>query len=192
MATMEITAIVLAAGAGTRFGGGKLAATLAGRPVLQHVLDAVRAAGVSELVVVVGPDTTDLDAAIDWHGATRVTNPDPARGLSSSVQVGIAALPATAEAALIVLGDQPMLSPGSSGRCSPRRRRPNDPSSSRRYPADGGRNPVLLGRAAFGMVEEVQGDRGLGPVIAAHPELVREVAVDGGNPDVDTRADLWR
>ena len=49
---------------------------------------------------------------------------------------------------------------------------------------------MLLGRAAFGLVAEAQGDRGLGPVIAAHPELVEEVAVDGGNPDVDTRADL--
>jgi SAM-dependent methyltransferase len=41
-------------------------------------------------------------------------------------------------------------------------------------------------------VAEASGDRGLGPVIAAHPELVREIAIDlpGGNPDIDTRADL--
>jgi CTP:molybdopterin cytidylyltransferase MocA/SAM-dependent methyltransferase len=190
MATMEITAIVLAAGAGTRFGGGKLAATLAGRPVLQHVLDAVRSAGVSDLVVVVGPDATDLDAAIDWRDVTRVTNPDPARGLSSSVQVGIAALPATTEAALIVLGDQPMLSTEVIRALLASTPTPERPIVVPAYPAEGGRNPVLLGRAAFRLVEEVQGDRGLGPVIAAHPELVREVAVDGGNPDVDTRADL--
>ena len=60
------------------------------------------------------------------------------------------------------------------------------------YGGDAGRNPVLLGRAAFGLVDEATGDRGLGPLIAAHPELVREipVRVEGGNPDVDTRADL--
>ena len=59
------------------------------------------------------------------------------------------------------------------------------------YPGDGGRNPVLVGREAFGLVAEATGDRGLGPVIAAHPELVREVLVDAaGNPDIDTRADL--
>ncbi len=55
---------------------------------------------------------------------------------------------------------------------------------------DRGRNPVLLRRAAFPLVEESSGDRGLGPVIADHPELVDEVAVEGTNPDVDTPGDL--
>ena len=55
-----------------------------------------------------------------------------------------------------------------------------------------GATRCCVGRAAFGLVAEATGDRGLGPVIAAHPELVREVTVDvaGGNPDIDTRADL--
>ncbi|MEO5885927.1 MAG: methyltransferase domain-containing protein, partial [Candidatus Limnocylindrales bacterium] len=65
------------------------------------------------------------------------------------------------------------------------------------YTKDRGRNPVLLGRRAFGLVVEATGDRGLGPVLAAHPELVSEVPVGSladetadGNPDIDTRADL--
>jgi SAM-dependent methyltransferase len=49
---------------------------------------------------------------------------------------------------------------------------------------------VLLGRAAFPLAGQASGDRGLGPLIAAHPELVREVPVEGDNPDVDTRDDL--
>jgi SAM-dependent methyltransferase len=51
---------------------------------------------------------------------------------------------------------------------------------------------VLLRRAAFGLVGETSGDRGLGPLLSAHPGLVQEIAVrvEGGNPDVDTRADL--
>ena len=58
------------------------------------------------------------------------------------------------------------------------------------YPDERGRNPVLLRRPAFALVTEVAGDRGLGPVLAAHPELVMEIAVPGTNPDVDTPADL--
>ena len=46
--------------------------------------------------------------------------------------------------------------------------------------------------AAFGLVGEASGDRGLGPVLEAHPELVSEVAVEGANPDIDTPADLAR
>src|SRR4029079_4307747 len=45
-------------------------------------------------------------------------------------------------------------------------------------------------RAAFGLVAETGGDRGLGPVLAAHPELVTEVPATGDNPDVDTTDDL--
>ena len=51
-----VTAVVLAAGSGSRFGGGKLLAPIAGKPVLQHVLDALEAAGSAEVVVVLGRD----------------------------------------------------------------------------------------------------------------------------------------
>ena len=84
--------LVLAAGAGSRFGGGKLLATIGGRPVLQHVLDALAEAGVGESVVVLGRDAERIEAAIDWGGARRVVNPDPERGLSSSLQVGFDAI----------------------------------------------------------------------------------------------------
>ncbi len=52
----RVTAIVLAAGAGSRFGGGKLLASLGGVPILQHVLDTLAAAGLEDVVVVLGRD----------------------------------------------------------------------------------------------------------------------------------------
>jgi SAM-dependent methyltransferase len=61
-----------------------------------------------------------------------------------------------------------------------------------RYAGGGGSNPALVARSAFGLAGEARGDRGLGPVIAAHPELVAEIPVEGDNPDVDTRTDLVR
>ena len=84
--------LVLAAGAGSRFGGGKMLASVAGRPVLQHVLDALADAGIDEVVVVLGTDAPAVEAAIAWRGETRVANPAPERGLSSSVHVGFDAL----------------------------------------------------------------------------------------------------
>jgi molybdenum cofactor cytidylyltransferase len=185
------TAVVLAAGAGARFGGAKLLAPLEGRPVLQHVLDRLAAAGLRDVVVVLGDDAPRVETAIDWRSERRVRNPDPGRGLSSSLQTGLAAVPEDATAVLIVLGDQPRLSAAALSAVLSAAVDPDRPIVAPVYARDPGRNPVLVRRSAFGLVARATGDRGLGPILAAHPELVREVSVDGvaDNPDMDTRAD---
>ena len=188
----EFTAIVLAAGAGSRFGGAKLLAPLDGRPVLQHVLDTLAMAGVGDVVVVLGQDSAAIESAMDWRSERRVVNEAPERGLSSSVQVGVHSLDETTSMALIVLGDQPRLSHRTIRALMDASRDPDRPIVVPRYPTEAGRNPVLLRRSAFEMVDDAQGDRGLGPLLAAHPDLVLEVAVSGANPDVDTREDLAR
>ena len=71
-----VTAVVLAAGAGSRFGGGKLLAPLEGRPVLQHVLDTLAAAGLASVVVVLGEDAAAMETALHWRTERRVLNPD--------------------------------------------------------------------------------------------------------------------
>jgi molybdenum cofactor cytidylyltransferase len=187
-----VVAVVLAAGAASRFGGGKLLASLEGRPILQRVLDRLAEAGVGEVVVVLGHGAAEIERAIDWRTESRVRNPDPSRGLSSSVRVGIEALPSTAEAALIVLGDQPLVPLEAIRAMLSAPADPARPIVVPVYRGDAGRNPVRLDRAAFALVAEATGDRGLGPLIAARPELVREVAVasDATNPDIDTHADL--
>ena len=61
-----------------------------------------------------------------------------------------------------------------------------------RYAGDPTPNPILARRSAWRMADELVGDRGFGPVIAANPELVDWVDVEGANPDVDTPEDLDR
>ena len=187
-----LAAVVLAAGAGSRFGGGKLLASLDGTPILQHVLDRLARGGITDVVVVLGDDAVAVEQAIEWRRERRVRNRHPARGLSSSVQVGVEALDDRAEAALIVLGDQPRLPVEAIRALAQAPTDPSRPIVVPVYPADTGRNPVRVDRAAFPLVSATTGDRGLGPVIEADPALVREVRVDvqGGNPDVDTAADL--
>ncbi|MES2211388.1 MAG: NTP transferase domain-containing protein [Chloroflexota bacterium] len=186
------TAIVLAAGAGRRFGGGKLLAHLDGRPILQHVLDALAPAGIEDPVVVVGADADAMEREIAWRAARRVRNPEPERGLSSSLQLGWAAA-MTAEdppgVVLIILGDQPRLDPHIVQCLLEQPRDPARPIVVARH-ADGARNPVRLEPEAARMVMEASGDRGLGPLIDARPEQVRHVVVGGSNPDIDARADL--
>jgi len=93
-----VWAIVLAAGASSRFGSPKQAL------LLEPVLECVRRSSVDDLVVVVGAHGVETDA-------TTIHCPDWERGPGASLRCGLAALPADAEAAVVVLGDGPELDP---------------------------------------------------------------------------------
>jgi CTP:molybdopterin cytidylyltransferase MocA/SAM-dependent methyltransferase len=188
----RIGAIVLAAGAGSRFGGAKLEARLDGKPVLQHVLDALAAAGIEDPVVVTaGP----LTAPIEWRAARPMTNPDPARGVASSLQVGWGAAMGGDEppdAVIVALGDQPLIRAEVVGALATAALDAARPIVAPRYSGSSARNPLRLERDAAPLVDEAAGDRGLGPIIDARPDVVRWLDVDGDNPDIDTPADLAR
>lgn len=191
MAT-RIAGLVLAAGASSRFGSPKALARLDGRPILEHVLDALREAGVGRLVVVLGHAADEVEDGIDWLDEVIVRNPDP-RHLSSSLQVGLAAvdeLEPPVEGVVIALGDQPRTRPDVIRALVSAARSSDASVAIPRYAGGGGSNPVAVLRDAFDLVDEAVGDRGLGPVLAEHADVVVEVPVDGSNPDVDTPGDL--
>ena len=190
---MSTAAVVLAAGAGSRFGGGKLLAVINGRPILAHVVAAARTAGLDPIIVVV-PPKGELDA-LDLGVVRRVTNPNPAEGLSSSVRLGLRALELdeAVEAAAMLPGDQPLVRPEVIVELlAALAANPDTPFVVPRYADDGAPNPILARRPIWRLADELAGDRGFGPVLAAHPELVQYVPVAGDNPDVDTPADLAR
>lgn len=88
-----IAAVVPAAGASRRFGGMKLLADVRGEPLLQHTLRCLLDAPVSRVIVVVAPE--HALAAVPLLAADRVrvvVNPDPDRGMFSSIQTGLTAV----------------------------------------------------------------------------------------------------
>ncbi len=183
---------MLAAGASTRFGSNKLLADLDGRSVLQHVLDAVAAAGLGDVVCVLGHGHEAIEATIRWRGERRVINPRPEDGLASSLRVGLdaAAQDDRVQAVLILLGDQPSLRPDVIAAVIAAAGDTGVPFVRARYADDAAPNPVLVRRPGWALAAGLEGDRGLGPLLAANPELVFAVDVGGANPDVDTPADL--
>jgi CTP:molybdopterin cytidylyltransferase MocA/SAM-dependent methyltransferase len=184
-------AVVLAAGAGSRFGGGKLLAPLDGRPILGHVLDAIRAAGLTHTVVVLGHGAEAIEAAIPRAAEQRVVNPNPDAGLSSSLRVGFDAIETEdLLGVFVVLGDQPLVDPAVFDALRRAEVRQGVAFVVPRYIGGGSPNPVLVLRDGWRHVADADGDRGFGPILAAHPELVAEVELGGSNPDVDTAADL--
>jgi CTP:molybdopterin cytidylyltransferase MocA len=197
----RLAAVVLAAGASSRFGGepgAKLLAQIDGEPMLARILAEVRAFGPALTLVVLGHGADEIERALAWTDEIRVRNHEPERGLSSSLQVGIdalRALPEPLDGAFIVLGDQPRLEAGTmhaleaaAARLDPADRSVILP----RYPAEEARNPVLLLRPAWSWVDELEGDHGLGGLIDQRPDQVLIVAVSGAMPDIDTPSDLER
>lgn len=105
----EDTAVaVLAAGAGTRFGGGKLDAMLAGRPLGAWATGAVEAAGAKARVIVVPPAIPHFVSALD--GWTVVENPTAARGIGTSLRAAVEAA-RRCPRLIVVLADMPLVSP---------------------------------------------------------------------------------
>jgi CTP:molybdopterin cytidylyltransferase MocA len=189
---VRVVGLVLAAGAGSRFGSTKQLAPLAGRPLLQHPLDALAAAGIADVVVVLGTDARVIERAIAWRGERRRINERPQDGLASSLRVGLdaAAEDPTVDAVLVVLGDQPALRPDVVASVLRAAEATERPIVRVRYSADPAPNPVLVRRGAWALAAGLEGDRGLGPLLAERPELVAEVEAPGRLADVDTPADL--
>jgi molybdenum cofactor cytidylyltransferase len=188
----RVQPIVLAAGAATRFGGRKLEARVDGKPVLQHVLDALAGAGFDDPVVVVPPHAP---RGIDWRHAKRVVNPAPGRGLASSLKLGWARATTSEpppDAVLVVLGDQPLLHPDAVRALAAAPLDPKRPIVATRYADTDAHNPVRVELSAGQLIDDASGDRGLGPILERNPELVRWLQVVGDYPDVDTSADLAR
>ena len=188
-----VSAILLAAGAGSRFGGDKLLATYGGRPLIEAPLSNLADAPVNETVVVVGADAQGIREACEPYGFEVVENPDWAEGISTSVQAGLRALGPGARAAVVLLADQPLVGAGAVERLVAAFE-----GGARVAAATYGgelRNPVLFSREVWPLLmRELSGDEGARSFLRRHPELVTRVPCDGvGDPaDVDTADDLRR
>jgi molybdenum cofactor cytidylyltransferase len=182
-----IGGLVLAAGAGTRFGGRKQLAELDGRPLLEHAVRAMTAAPVGRVVVVLGALVEEVTATVDLHGAEPCTCERWDEGLATSLACGLAEL-ADCEAVVVTLGDQPRMSPDAIKRVIGAR--DGEAAAVRATYLGTPGHPVLLERELFESFRNVSGDHGARNLLLSVP--VRDVPCDdlGGGEDVDTPAEL--
>ena len=150
------TAVVLAAGAGSRFGGPKQAL------LLPEVLRRVRESSVDDVLVVTGAHPLETDARV-------VHCPDWQLGPGASLRCGLAALAEDVEAAVVVLADGPDLSPIAVDRVLAAWRQGADPVVAASYGGDRG-HPVLLARPVWSRIPD-EGARALEPVLVPCDDL---------------------
>jgi CTP:molybdopterin cytidylyltransferase MocA len=183
---VSIAGLVLAAGAGRRFGGPKAIAMLDGERLVDRATRLVRDGGCVPIIVVSGA------VPLDVPGARVVDNPQWMFGMGSSLRIGLAAARETDTAAVVVaLVDTPWV-----GVDAVRRLRAAHERGAVIAVAtyDGQpRHPVLLGREIWDDAASLAvGDIGARALIAGRPDLIVDVPCDDtGDPrDIDYAADL--
>jgi molybdenum cofactor cytidylyltransferase len=187
-----ISALVLAAGEGKRFGGTKLLEIVRGKPLIQHAVDAASGAGAGEIVVVLGHEALTVRDALDLpEGGRFVVNERYAQGQSTSLAAGLRALDPSSEAAVVLLADQPGI--GSRHVASLVTVFRDEPREMLRIRFRDGPGPAILARSVWDEVMELSGDAGARALLDSEPERARWLHVEeDAPPDVDVRADLER
>lgn len=185
-----VAALVLAAGLSRRMGAFKLTLPWGGGTVIEQVLRAISEAGVQEVVVVLGHRAEEVKAALQAFSPRYVFNPEYENGeMLQSIRAGLCGLPEDCPAALLCLGDQPQIMPGTIAavvREGERRGWGNVIIPS--YAMRAG-HPILLPRVLW---EEVQRTPGtLRDVLRRHHEDVHYLLVDTPTilADLDTPED---
>src|SRR6266567_6778961 len=196
-------AIILAAGSSSRMGGGhhKLLLPLDDRPVLAHVIDATLASQARPIIVVLGHRSDQVRSQIKHytihHDITLVENARYQQGMSSSLRIGIQTLVTNGyrknmpsyqvDSALIMLGDQPLITPRVIDTLVTTFRTAGTPIVAPLYNGKRG-SPVLFDKHLFAELIEVTGDEGGRTVLERHRQEVELIEVGDAlaNYDVDT------
>jgi molybdenum cofactor cytidylyltransferase len=190
----RIATVVLAAGRSSRMAPQHklLVPGRDGRAMVARVVDNLLSTPNRPIIVVTGHRAPEVEAALSGRPVTLVSSPDWDSGLSASLRAGIAAVPADARAAIVCLGDMPLIT----ARTVERLVAAYDPDEGRLIvaPTHGGEfgNPVLWDRSLFAEMMALTGDRGARGLLDRHAEHVAAVAMDDDAVlrDVDTAEQL--
>ncbi len=175
---------VLAAGAASRFGGGKLDTVLAGRPVGQWVLDAVEASGLPAGVIVVGQTVPQFAAQSGWP---LVVNPRAAEGLGTSLALAAGRALAQGRALLVLLADMPLVEAGYIAQLAGAKT-----GAATLYPTGKRGVPAFLPLALLPQIAALSGDQGAGALLAGQEDFARLEPPAAMLLDIDRAEDLAR
>lgn len=193
-AALAVAAVLLAAGEGSRMGGvAKSLFRLNGQALLSRQIEALKAAGVRELVVVTGNFYEAIEAEVRPHGVFVVRNPTPEAGQQSSVRLGLQQLRSDYDFTFITLADQPLLATKDFIELIAAFAQ-RGPDKEIRYPVvEGNRgNPVALSKKSIDTLLKIEPPVTCRDFIKQHPELVNPYTTvnDHFIIDIDTEQDL--
>ncbi len=182
-------AIVLAAGAASRFGSAKQLVRIAGRPLLHTTVSrAVEVAGAATIVVL-GAYAAELAPLLTHTPASVAVNRDWREGIASSIRTGIAHLPPACTGVMLVLADQIAVTAQDLQRLATVWRRQPDYIAAALYAGTSG-VPAIFPRSRFRELAELRGDVGARTLLHRNPDRVVRVPMESAAVDIDTPEDL--
>jgi len=183
----HVCGLVLAAGGSSRLGRPKQLLPFRGATLLDATLATARACGFDQLVVALGGAADEVQATVDLSGAEVVVNRVFGTGCSSSIAAAMAVVDPRAQALVLLLGDQPGVTTDSVRALVAGR---GDAALAVCRYDDGRGHPFAFGRAVFGDLMALHGDKAVWKLLDRAGDDVVEVAVPGPVPlDVDTWED---
>ena len=182
-------AVVLAAGASTRFGSAKQLVRVAGRPLLHTAVTRAAEVAGNALIVVLGCGAAELAPLLKHSPGSVVVNQEWREGLASSIRAGVARLPAACSAVMLLLADQAAVTTEDLRRLAGSWRRQPQHIAAALY---GGRcgAPAIFPRSCFRALAELRGDTGARALLLRNPDRVVRVPMPSAAIDVDTPEDL--
>jgi molybdenum cofactor cytidylyltransferase len=182
-----VTGLVLGAGGSRRLGRPKQLLPYGDKTLLGHVLDTARACEFDQLVVALGGSADGVRERVDLGGADVVVNDAFGSGCSSSIARALGVVDARAEALVLMLGDQPGVTPATVATLLAARG--DAPIAVCRYDDQRG-HPFAFARRIFEELANLHGDKGVWRLLDQRGDEVVEVRIPGPVPlDVDTPED---
>lgn len=191
-----ISGMILGAGASQRFGEPKQLLPFAGTTLLGWVVSQTQQAkGLDEVIVVLGRSADEVRARVDFGNAKVVENRVYTEGCASSYRAGIAALDSHSDAMMIILGDQPGITPEIIDRLADEWRTTDAPIALCLYKGQNGQtrkgHPMIFARSFYDQLAELHGDKAAWKLVDANP--AHAVYFELPFPeDINTREDFER
>jgi len=186
----RIAGLVLAAGASRRMGRPKQLLPYGDGVLLDAVLATARASGFDQIVLALGGAETAVRQSVDTRGCDVVGNPAFSAGCSSSIAAAIPALHPDTDVLVLLLGDQPGVSPGAVRRLLDGR---GDAHLAVCRYDNGVGHPFAFDRSVLPDLAALHGDKAVWKLLEQRAKEVSEVVVAGPIPqDIDTEADYER
>ena len=188
-----VSGLVLGAGASSRFGQPKQLLPFRGTTLLGWVISqAERAQKLGEVIVVLGRAADEIRERVDFGGAKVIDNPVFAEGCSSSYRAGIGAIDPRADAVMIILGDQPGVTPEIIDGVAEKWCEGDKQIVLASYQGRPG-HPMLFAKPMFDKLTGLHGDKAAWKLVDANPDLLSEALFDIPFPeDIDTAEDFNR